>query len=543
MILIWLIGVPVAGGLLAWLTGRYGSEWPRWAALGGLILNLAISLSLLNAGSGGTIPGMDGPWRADLNVTWIPPFGIHFHLAADGLSVVLILLTHFLGIVAVACSWTEITERTGFFFFNLMWTLAGIIGVFTALDLFLFYFFWELMMVPMFLLIAIWGHENRIYAAIKFFLFTQISGLLMLAAIVGLYVVHGRSTGVYTFDYPALLGTVMPAGTGKWLMAGFLIAFAVKLPAFPLHSWLPDAHTEAPTAGSVILAGLLLKTGAYGMLRFVIPLFPDAARAFAPVAMVLAVIAILYGALLAFSQTDLKRLVAYTSISHMGFVMLAVFAWNTLALQGAVIQIICHGISTGALFVLGGILQERLHTRDMNRMGGLWTQVPRMGAMAMVFALASLGLPGMGNFVGEFLVLIGAYPVNRPLTILAALGLVSATVYSLWIIQRVFHGPERQVGRIRDLSARESITLGSMLAILLWLGLFPQPVLTTARPVLDHLQQIAVSAAPPPAPPAGPIRAGLPLPGEVKMRGADLQRISDPVARDDRRGSNAGADL
>jgi NADH-quinone oxidoreductase subunit M len=490
MILVWLIGIPVAGGVLAWLAGIYRPQAPRWVALGALILNLILTLTLLPA-AGRPAVGLNGPWLTDLSLAWIPAFGIRFHLAADGLSLVLILLTDFLGIVAVACSWTEISQRTGFFFFNLMWVLAGIIGVFTALDLFLFYFFWELMMVPMFLLIAVWGHENRTYAAIKFFLFTQISGLLMLAAIVGLYFVHGRATGTYTFDYPALLGTAMSPRTAMGLMAGFLVAFAVKLPAFPLHTWLPDAHTEAPTAGSVILAGLLLKTGAYGLLRFVIPLFPSAARAFAPAAMLLAVIAILYGALLAFSQTDLKRLVAYTSVSHMGFVLLAVFAGGTLALQGTVIQIVCHGLSTGALFVLVGILQERLHTRDMNRMGGLWAVAPRMGGMAMVFALASLGLPGMGNFVGEFMILIGTYAVSPTLTILAALGLVAATVYALWIIQKAFHGPRRIERPVRDLTVRETATLGAMMALLLWLGLYPQPVFKTARPFLDRLQKIA----------------------------------------------------
>jgi len=516
MILAWLIGVPVAGGLLAWFAGNYWSGSSRWVALGGLSLNLIISLVLVLTGNGQIIPGLNGPWLVDINVPWIPWFGIRFHLAADGLSLVLILLTNILGIVSVACSWTEITERTGFFYFNLMWILAGIIGVFSALDLFLFYFFWELMMVPMFLMIAIWGHENRIYAAIKFFLFTQISGLLMLAAIIGLYFVHGRSTGNYTFDYPALLGTAMSGRTAMWLMLGFLIAFAVKLPAFPVHCWLPDAHTEAPTAGSVILAGLLLKTGAYGMIRFVIPLFPEAAKAFAPVAMLLAVIAILYGALLAFSQTDLKRLVAYTSVSHMGFVLLAIFAWNDLALQGAVIQIICHGLSTGALFVLVGIMQERLHTRDIDRMGGLWASVPRMGGMAMVFALASLGLPGMGNFVGEFLILIGTYPVSRLLTIFAALGLVSATVYSLWIIQQAFHGTEKEKRHIRDLSKRETATLGAMMILLIWLGVYPQPVFKTSRSALNYLQQIAPITSLPPESISDTVKAKLLLPVKEK---------------------------
>jgi len=481
MILPALIGIPLAAGLAAWLASRAGSGWPRWVALTGLILNLAVLPALLPHGAVLTV--FDRPW--------IPGLGIRFHLAADGLSLVLILLTHFLGLVAVACSWTEISERTGFFFFNLMAVLAGIIGVFTAYDLFLFYFFWELMMVPMFLMIAIWGHARRTYAAIKFFLFTQVSGLLMLAAIVGLYLVHGRITGEYTFDYPALLGTPLPAGAGRWLMGGFLIAFAVKLPAFPVHSWLPDAHTEAPTAGSVILAGLLLKTGAYGMLRFVIPLFPEAARAFAPAAMALAVIAILYGAWLAFSQTDIKRLVAYTSISHMGFVLLAVFAWNALALQGAVIQIVCHGVSTGALFVLAGILQERLQTREMGQMGGLWTAAPRMGAMALVFALASLGLPGMGNFIGEFLILLGTYAVNPWAAALAALGLVGATVYALWMVQQAFHGAGGDRRSIRDLTAREIAPLAAMLLVLLWLGFYPRPVFRMAGPALHRLEHYA----------------------------------------------------
>jgi len=498
MILVGLIVVPLAAGLLAWLTGFRRGEWSRWAALAGAAANLLLSLALLPARSEIATGAAGGPWIMNLALPWIPRFGIGFHLAVDGLSLVLILLTNFLGIVAVACSWTEITRRRGFFYFNLMGVIAGIIGVFLALDLFLFYFFWELMMVPMFLLIAIWGHAERTAAAIKFFLFTQISGLLMLGAIVGLYLVHGHATGDFTFDYPALLGTRLPSGAGLWLMLGFLAAFAVKLPAFPLHSWLPDAHTQAPTAGSVILAGLLLKTGAYGMLRFVIPLFPEAAAAFAPVAMLLAVIAILYGALLAFSQTDLKRLVAYTSVSHMGFVMLAVFTGSTLALQGAVVQIVSHGLSTGALFVLVGILQERLGTRDMDRMGGLWATAPRMGAMAMAFALASLGLPGLGNFVGEILILLGAWPVAPVLTALAALGLVAATVYALWMIQQTFHGADGKKRRMDDLSLRETAALTAMLAALLWLGCYPRPVFQTVRPVLHRLQRIAPVSAPAP---------------------------------------------
>jgi NADH-quinone oxidoreductase subunit M len=272
---------------------------------------------------------------------------------------------------------------------------------------------------------------------------------------------------------------------------GFFVAFAVKLPVVPLHTWLPDAHTEAPTAGSVVLAGLLLKTGAYGMLRFVFPLFPTAAASFAPVAMTLAVVGILYGALLAFAQTDLKRLVAYTSVSHMGFMLLGIFAWNELALEGAVIQIICHGLSTGALFMLVGGLQERTGTRDLRRLGGLWATAPRMGGVATFFALASLGLPGLGNFVGEFLVLLGVYQRSVPLAVFASLGLVVATVYSLWIIQQVFHGPNRQGWRLADLTLRESAVLGVLMAALVWLGLYPAPVLDMSRPALKALQHTA----------------------------------------------------
>ena len=318
----------------------------------------------------------------------------------------LILLTLGLGVMSVIASWSEITERVGFFHFNLMLTLAGVIGVFLALDLFLFFFFWELMLVPMYFLIAVWGHERRIYAAIKFFLFTQGSGLLMFAAIVALALINYRQTGTLTFDYFALAKTQLGSTTQMWLMLGFFIAFAVKLPVVPFHTWLADAHTEAPTAGSVILAGLLLKTGAYGLLRFAVPLFPAASATFAPVAMTLGVIGILYGAMLAFAQDDMKRLVAYTSISHLGFVLLGIYAGNALALQGAIVQMLAHGLSTGALFILVGALQERLHTRDMRQLGGLWSTAPRIGAIGLFFAIASLGLPGLGNFVGEFLVLL-----------------------------------------------------------------------------------------------------------------------------------------
>jgi NADH-quinone oxidoreductase subunit M len=497
MILAWLIFIPMLGGFCAWILENRKPGTARWTALLTLSANL-LAMGVFFLSVLGRIKIMHGPWLAAMDLPWIPAFGIHFYLAMDGLSLVLVLLTHFLGLVAVVSSWTEIKERIGFFFFNLLCVIAGILGVFLALDLFLFYFFWEMMLIPMFFMIILWGHENRIYAGIKFFLFTQVSGLLMLAAILGLYFIHGFSTGHYTFNYLDLLGASIPAKISMWLMMGFLIAFCVKLPAVPVHSWLPDAHTEAPTAGSIILAGLMLKTGAYGILRFVMPLFPEAARVFSPYAMGLSVIAILYGAWLALSQTDLKRMVAYTSVSHMGFVLLGVFAWNTLALQGAVIQIICHGISTGALFFLVGALQERTRSRDIGQMGGLWACAPKMGGIALLFALASLGLPGLGNFVGEFLILLGAYPVDKTMTVLASLGLISAAVYSLWMIQAVFHGPPKEKARIPDLSARETFALAAMIAAIIWLGLYPQPVFETTKASLEYLESAASPDSPAP---------------------------------------------
>jgi NADH-quinone oxidoreductase subunit M len=486
MILLWLILIPLIAGALAWAAARWSVSATRWIALIAVLADFAITLSLwiANAHAG------FHTWFVQADWPWIPQFGIRLHLALDGLSLLLLVLTFFLGIVSVLASWNEITEAVGFFHLNLLWVLAGIAGVFLAVNLFLFYFAWELMLVPMYFLIAIWGHENRVYAAVKFFIFTQLSGLLMLIAILALFFLHHGATGIYTFEYESLLGTAMSPHTEMWIMLGFFTAFAVKLPVIGLHTWLPDAHTEAPTAGSVILAGLLLKTGAYGMLRFVLPLFPDAARAFAPVAMALGVAGILYGALLAFGQTDLKRLVAYTSVSHLGFVLLGIFAWNDLALQGALMTMLCHGISTGALFVLAGALQYRLHTREMDRMGGLWSTAPRLSGAALFFALASLGLPGLGDFVGEFLVLLGTYRRSILLAALAAVGVLFATFYALRMVQRAFLGPNSHNWRIADLVPREGLAMALMIATLLWLGLYPRPVLDTFQPAMARLEQL-----------------------------------------------------
>lgn len=481
-----------AAGLLAWWAESWHLAAPRWIALGALLAALAGVLGVAVALPSellSLVPRAANPqtWLLHYQTEWIPRFGIRFELAMDGLSLILVLLTLLLGSIAVVSSWDEINEHRGFFQANLLWSLTGVIGVFLALDLFLFFLFWEVMLVPMYLLIAIWGHEGRSYAAMKFFIFTQFSGLLMLVSILALVHASAQVTGIYSFSYADLLGTRLDPDTAFWVMLGFFLAFTVKLPAFPFHTWLPDAHTQAPTAGSVILAGILLKTGAYGLLRFAIPLFPDASADFAPVAMGLGVAGIIYGALAAFAQTDFKRLVAYSSVSHMGFVLLGLYAWNLQAVQGAVMQMVAHGLSTAALFMLAGALQQRLHTRDMRRMGGLWQNMPRMGACAMFFALASLGLPGLGNFIAEFLVLVGLFQVAPWLTVLAALGLITAAVYSLAMMQQAFQGKPDPQRQLLDFGHRELLTMAVMMVLLIWLGMYPQPLLDLAQPVLTSL--------------------------------------------------------
>ena len=487
MILLMLIMVLIIGGFLSWYASQWGPMWPRKVSLAALSFDALLVMVLLFSSDSVTIPQIpeSTDWIAHIQITWLPRFGISMNLALDGLSLLLVTLTVFLGFVALSSAWTEITERVGFFHFNLLWTLAGVLGVFLAMDLFLFFVFWEIMIVPMYLLISIWGHEDRHYAAIKFFIFTQVSGLLMLLAIIALVFAARAESGVFSFNYFDLLNTNFGADTGYWLMLGFFIAFVVKLPAVPFHTWLPDAHTQAPTAGSVILAGILLKTGAYGLMRFVVPLFPDAVYEFAPIAMTIGVISIIYGAKLAFAQSDIKRLIAYSSISHMGFILVGVFALNGIAYQGAVMTMMAHGISSAALFMIAGSIQQRIHTRDMERMGGLWQDVPKLSALALFFSISALGMPGLGNFVGEFLVLIGSFQQNFLITTIAALGLILAPIYSLILVQKVFHGVRSEQHAISDFGCREILTMMAMVVILVCMGLYPQPLMDLARPAVD----------------------------------------------------------
>ena len=493
-----LIIIPLVGGLVAWWGERVHRNLPRWlslATIGIVLLYLLGGVGELPAEQLSLVPtaGDGHSWPLYQHIPWIPRFGIAFELGMDGLSLLLIVLTLLLGLIAVSSSWSEIDYKPGLFQANLLWTLAGVTGVFLALDLFLFFLFWEVMLIPMYLLIAIWGHEHKAYAAMKFFIFTQVSGLLMLLSIVVL-AWQAAAGGQWSFSYSDLLGHTLEGRGALLVMLGFFLAFSVKLPAFPFHTWLPDAHTQAPTAGSVLLAGILLKTGAYGLLRFCIPLFPEASQQFAPIAMGLGAAGVIYGAVLAFSQSDFKRLVAYSSVSHMGFVLLGLYAWNSLALQGAVMQMVAHGVSTAALFMMAGALQHRLHTRDMARMGGLWHQAPRMGACAMFFALASLGLPGLGNFVAEFLVLAGLFTVEPWFAAVAAIGLITAAVYSLWMMQQAFQGKPDPGRTMSDFGGREMLTMVAMVVALVWLGLYPQPVLDLAQPVLDSLDAVVGDA-------------------------------------------------
>ena len=410
---------------------------------------------------------------------WVPSLGITYFLGVDGISVLLILLTTFLSAISILSSFSAITQRLKTYYATLLVLETGMIGVFAALDLVLFYIFWEAVLIPMYLIIGVWGGPRRVYAAVKFILYTVAGSLLMLVAILYLYFAYHSAHGEFTFDLLKLYQTPLGRSAQLWLFAAFALAFAIKVPMFPFHTWLPDAHVEAPTAGSVILAGVLLKMGTYGFVRFAMPLFPEATRAFAPLILALAVIGILYGALVAMVQPDVKKLVAYSSVSHLGFVMLGLFALNAQGLQGGILQMINHGLSTGALFLAVGMIYERRHTREIGQFGGLSEVLPWFAAMFLIVCLSSLGLPGLNGFVGEFLVLLGAFRAYPVVAAIAALGVILAAVYLLWMFQRVMFGPvtnEKNRG-LRDLSPREFWTLAPVIALIIWIGVYPNPFL------------------------------------------------------------------
>jgi NADH-quinone oxidoreductase subunit M len=411
------------------------------------------------------------------DAAWIPAFGIRYTLGLDGISLLMAMLTAFTFCVALVVSWNSISEKTGLFLILMLVMESGIMGVFLSLDLAQFYLFWEVMLIPMFFLIGVWGHGRKIYSTIKFFLFTLFGSLLMLLAIVALHLIHARQTGVATFGLHELLGTQLPVETQLWLFGAFFLAFAIKFPLFPLHTWLPDAHTDAPTAGSVILAGLLLKTGSYGLIRFGYPLFPQAAQTLTPLLYALATIGIIFASLVAFAQEDMKRLIAYSSIGHMGFVAIGIAAWQPVALSGSIIQMANHGVTTGALFCLVGMLDERAHTREIQAFGGLWGKIPRFSFFFLFFSLASLGLPGLNNFVGEFLVLVGTMKKAPLVAALAFVGIVLTLVYTVRLVQEVLFLQERQPLPLADLSLRELFLLVVLALLDLWMGVHPASLL------------------------------------------------------------------
>ncbi|MBM3144694.1 MAG: NADH-quinone oxidoreductase subunit M [Chloroflexi bacterium] len=471
----------------------------RWTALITSLITFGISLWLL-----ADFDAKNPDLQMTINLPWIQVAGwnISYAMGVDGLSILLVLLTTFLTPISILSTWTAVEERVKDFMLFFLLLEVGMTGVFLAQDLFLFYIFWEFTLVPMYFLIGIWGGPNRMYAAIKFFLYTMAGSLLMLLAILWL--------GIYqnTFSVPELIARGgIPANIQLWLFLAFAAAFAIKVPMWPLHSWLPDAHVEAPTAGSVILAGVLLKMGTYGFVRFNIPLFPAAAVKAAPWMALLAVIGIIYGAAVSYAQKDIKKLVAYSSVSHLGFVMLGLFALNPQGIQGGILQMINHGLSTGALFLLVGMIYEQTHTRDFDVYGGLWKLMPVYGTLTLIVALSSMGLPGLNGFVGEFTILLGAFgskAIGSPwFAGLSAIGVILAAVYMLYMFQKMFLGPQGSVVAevekhghgIKDLNWREIITLVPILVFIFWIGLYPKPFFALMAPAVDKLVAAVQMAA------------------------------------------------
>lgn len=482
-----IVFLPLAGALAA-LAFRNNERMCRRLALTVILADLVLVISLF-----AMVPqtaGLSGSWLRVEDFSWMDSLGIRFTLALDGISLMLIFLTTILGALAVLVSWNEITDHVPAFHFFLLSMITGVLGVFLATDIFLFYLFWEIQAIPMFFLIGIWGHERRIYATIKFALFTISGSLVMLLALISLHLLHASQTGETTFALARLIQTSLSLPLELTLFGAFCLAFAIKIPLIPVHTWLPDAHTEAPTAGSVILAGLLLKTGVYALLRFAFPLFPTAAQFFSPFLMILGLAGMFYAGWIAFAQEDLKRLVAYSSISHMGLIVVGLVVWNVTALSGSLIQMINHGITTSALFILIGMLDERLHTRQLSDLGGLWKTIPVWSGFFLFFTLASLGLPGLNNFVGEILILVGAFKENPWVATAGFIGLLWTVVYCLRMLQKCLWGKAVNRPGIIDLTNRELAILIPLCLAVLWLGLHPGPALETIGTALAGLEWV-----------------------------------------------------
>src|SRR3984885_12752653 len=467
---------PLVGALLALFVPREMDNFHRvWGNLWGFA-GIIVTIPLIHWFQ----PDSAQRYQFVESLDWIPSIGAKYTLGIDGISLLLIVMTVILGAISILSAWHAIQPRKKEFYILFLILQTGMLGVFMSLDFFLFYVFWELTLVPMYFLIGIWGSERRLYAAIKFFLYTLAGSVLLLLAILGMYFKVHEMSGVYTFDIQTLTAaTAMFApALQKLLFWGMFFAFAIKVPMFPFHTWLPDAHTEAPTAGSVILAGVMLKMGAYGFLRFSIPMLPDAAHGAQRIIAILSLIAIVYGALVCMMQKDMKKLIAYSSVSHMGFVTLGMFMLNPLGITGSVLQQINHGISTGALFLIVGVLYERRHTRLISEFGGLSTPMPNFAALYMIVSLSSLGLPLLNGFVGEFLIIGGVFQVNHAWAVWAITGIVLGAAYLLWLYQRVMFGPLTNPANehLPDLNGREFFTLGTLIILAFWIGIYPAPL-------------------------------------------------------------------
>ncbi|HVA57474.1 MAG: NADH-quinone oxidoreductase subunit M [Gemmatimonadaceae bacterium] len=503
-----LLVVPTLGAIAIWLQGLPGgapgdddvvsgtATTPRMIALVTFVIEFVISLGLWWS----FVPAAVG-WQALYSIPWIPSWGIRFTVGIDGISLMMILLTTSMMVLAVLGSWTSIRKRAHSYYALLLILTAGMLGVFMALDLFLFYVMWEVMLVPMYFIIGVWGGDRRLYASLKFFLYTMVGSLLMLVAIIYLgLAAKSRLTGIPNFGYDAVLATATFSPTvGLWLFGAFFLAFAVKVPMFPFHTWLPDAHVEAPTAGSVVLASIMLKLGTFGFLRLAVPLFAGAATnpTVRGIVLTLAVVGIVYGALVSLVQPDFKKLVAYSSVSHLGFVMLGIFALTVQSVQGALMVMINHGISTGALFFLIGMIYERRHTRLIEDYGGLARVVPMFATALTLVALSSIGVPGTNGFVGEFLVLIGAFRNYPGFAFIATTAVIFSAAYLLWAIQRIlFNRLDKPANaHIPDLNRREIALLVPLLAAIVWLGIYPQPVLRRMEPTVERFVQTVQTRA------------------------------------------------
>jgi NADH-quinone oxidoreductase subunit M len=479
-----LLAVPAAGAVATAAIPAAKPQQVRAVAIGTSLVTFALSIALLADFDKAT-----AGYQFVESKVWIKALGIHYLMGVDGISLFMLVLTGLLFPIALLAS-THIEKRVNAYFALMLVLEAALMGIFLSVDLFLFFVFWEAMLVPMYFLIGTWGYDRRIYAALKFFIYTAAGSALLLLGILSLAILHANSTGTpLTFDLRALMEwTGLDPNTARWLFLAFGASFAIKVPQFPLHTWLPDAHVEAPTAGSVLLAGLLLKLGAYGFLRFSLTLFPQASVDFAPLMLTLATIGILYGAIVATMQRDLKKLVAYSSVAHLGFVVLGTFAFTTIGIQGGLFTMVSHGLTTGALFLLVGVLYDRRHTRQIDAFGGVWKSAPKLGGIFLAVTFASIGLPGLSGFVGEFLSLIGTFVVHRPYAVFAAAGVILAAVYMLWAFQRVFTGePSGENATFADLNKVELVTLLPLLGLSLFLGLFPKPLLERVEPSVKAL--------------------------------------------------------